>query len=106
MQLFEVIDFQDCLRGCRLDDMKWRVTEFTWSNKQKVDKKVCSKIDRVLINDELMSNHALALVQLGLGGDRGKSTLKFCNMWVHSQQFLWLVKEVWRRGVWEIRCIG
>lgn len=52
VQLYEVVDFQNCVQACGLQDMRWHGLDFTWSNKQRVDRKVCSKIDRVLINDD------------------------------------------------------
>lgn len=52
VQLYEEVDMQQCLQQCALVDMRWQGLQFTWCNKQRLDRRVYSKIDPVLVNDE------------------------------------------------------
>uniref|UniRef100_A0A803QBN3 Uncharacterized protein n=1 Tax=Cannabis sativa TaxID=3483 RepID=A0A803QBN3_CANSA len=43
-------DFVDCIAHCRLEDVKFSGSFYTWCNKQFGDDRIYSKIDRVLAN--------------------------------------------------------
>ncbi|XP_021760245.1 uncharacterized protein LOC110725081 [Chenopodium quinoa] len=50
--LNEVEKFRDCLRHCGLIDFKTGGSFFTYTNKQQGSDRVCTKIDRVLVNEK------------------------------------------------------
>lgn len=83
VQLYEIVDFQGCLRDCQLTDIKWKGAAFTWNNNQRADIRVCTKINRVLTNGDwictfpepstmfqpgMFSDNALAIIKLALSG--------------------------------------
>lgn len=87
--------------------MKWIGDLFTWTNKQQPATRVCSKIDRVLINDEwirvwpeaitlfhneLFSDHKCAIVQWTTPGVPLRKPFKYCNMWASSVRFRTIVE--------------
>ncbi|XP_062085878.1 uncharacterized protein LOC133791984 [Humulus lupulus] len=41
---------RDCLLHCQMDDPKYSRCFYTWNNKQQAKDKVCSKIDRAVVN--------------------------------------------------------
>lgn len=44
VQLPDIVDFQQCVELCCLVDMKWQGKQFTWTNKQQIETRVCSKL--------------------------------------------------------------
>ncbi|KAK9669939.1 hypothetical protein RND81_13G165500 [Saponaria officinalis] len=48
----EIVPFQNCLAACGLYDVKASGSLFTWKNKQKLETRVYSRLDRFLINDD------------------------------------------------------
>ncbi|XP_060968611.1 uncharacterized protein LOC133036135 [Cannabis sativa] len=50
----EATDFIECVNGCQLEDIKFRGSYFTWSNKRQGNERIWSKIDRVLANKKWM----------------------------------------------------
>lgn len=110
VQLYEVVDYQHSVQDCGLTDMKWHGLSFTWSNKQKVDRKVYSKIDRVMVNDdwvkeffaastwfkaEIFSNHAFAIIHMALNRGVRHCTFRFCNTWALASHFNDIVRVGW-----------
>ncbi|XP_074305825.1 uncharacterized protein LOC141641047 [Silene latifolia] len=51
----EIAPFQDCVHWCQLQDIPAIGSFFTWNNKQGVESRVYSRIDRMLVNDEWIS---------------------------------------------------
>ncbi|XP_074311631.1 uncharacterized protein LOC141647380 [Silene latifolia] len=49
--LAEIRDFQQCVDSCGLYDLVTQGAYFTWNNKQEENKRVFTRIDRVLAND-------------------------------------------------------
>ncbi|KAM3267534.1 hypothetical protein P3S67_032290 [Capsicum chacoense] len=75
----EIIDFKVCVGQCGLQDLRSTGSFYTWSNKQQGVARVYSKIYRVLVNDEWVSDLPASiscflqeglydLCQEGLGG--------------------------------------
>uniref|UniRef100_A0A803NIW6 DUF4283 domain-containing protein n=1 Tax=Cannabis sativa TaxID=3483 RepID=A0A803NIW6_CANSA len=52
--------FKDCIMACQLEDVKFGGSYFTWSNKQQVDDRIYSKIDRVLANQSWLNEYPYA----------------------------------------------
>lgn len=48
----EMLPGRRCLESCGLSDIKFSGHYYTWSNKQDASTRVCSKLDRVMANDE------------------------------------------------------
>ncbi|XP_062099682.1 uncharacterized protein LOC133805517 [Humulus lupulus] len=54
--------FKDCIEECQLEDVKYSGCFFTWNNKQDKEGRIYSKIDRVMENQEWLTQHELAEV--------------------------------------------
>ncbi|KAL9241821.1 hypothetical protein vseg_015885 [Gypsophila vaccaria] len=52
VQLAEIRPFSDCISHCTMGDMLSTGEYYTWNNKQGPETRVCSRIDRVLHNDD------------------------------------------------------
>ncbi|XP_074308496.1 uncharacterized protein LOC141643297 [Silene latifolia] len=48
----DMLDFNNCLSSCGLDDMQGTGNDFTWFNKQNPSTRVYSKLDRILVNGD------------------------------------------------------
>ncbi|XP_074266232.1 uncharacterized protein LOC141588700 [Silene latifolia] len=48
----DMLDFNNCLSSCGLDDMQGTENDFTWFNKQDPSTRVYSKLDRILVNGD------------------------------------------------------
>lgn len=58
-------DFQEVVRYCKLTDMGYQGPLYTWCNKRE-EGLICKKLDRVLINEEWLTNsHAYSVFELG-----------------------------------------
>lgn len=100
----------DCLQECGLEDMRCRGRHFTWTNNT-----ITSKIDRILINDKWIEEHAVVvadfateslfyhiksiIVHMHLTPRRRKNRFRYCNMWGKDATFSSLVQSVWQRTV-------
>lgn len=45
-----ILDFQACLDGCDLQDLRWREYRFTWSNNQVGTRRIEERLDRYCAN--------------------------------------------------------
>lgn len=103
----EMQPFADCLGGCGLVDMRSRWRTFTWTNNT-----ICSKIDRVLVNEALvdsypevelwfkeegLSDHTRLIITMSNQPRKRAHCFKFCNMWGKDTQFLPIVDPEWQR---------
>ncbi|XP_074313692.1 uncharacterized protein LOC141648882 [Silene latifolia] len=55
--LQDMIDFNDCLASCHLDDLTCTGVDMTWTNKQDSVTRVWSKLDRVLANPGFITSY-------------------------------------------------
>lgn len=93
-------------------DMKFSGCYYTWSNRQEDGRRVYSKIDSVLINQdwfllwdaikakflsEGVSDHSPAVVCFRPMEVSYKNHFRFCDMWLHDPKFHNLLKEGWSR---------
>ncbi|XP_021759133.1 uncharacterized protein LOC110724042 [Chenopodium quinoa] len=114
VSLAEVEPFRSCLRGAGLTNWATGGMFYTWNNKQEGKDRVCSKIDRVIVNDEWMlkfadmqatffpeglMDHSPCVIKLFDSGNHTKKPFRFVNIWVNSPDFLPGVKEVWGKNV-------
>ncbi|KAK9748444.1 hypothetical protein RND81_02G057900 [Saponaria officinalis] len=59
----DVLDFNNCLSHCDLDDLHSSGCEFTWSNKQEGASRVWCKLDRALANSAWLLSYPSTSVQ-------------------------------------------
>ncbi|XP_074278384.1 uncharacterized protein LOC141601975 [Silene latifolia] len=106
----EMLPFHSTVSICDLHDLKTTGAFFTWNNKQPSETRVFSRIDRVLVNGDWLTqwpdwyahfqpegtfNHCPCIIAHGncVGGKR--KPFKFYNMWTKVKDFDILVKEHW-----------
>ncbi|XP_062110517.1 uncharacterized protein LOC133821977 [Humulus lupulus] len=109
----ELIPFQHCVEYCRLIDMKFSGTFFTWNNKQGGKDRVYAKLDRVLANESWIGkfqtaeviffpegsmDHSPFMVNFG-SLPENKKPFKFFNFWCNLEGFHRTVAECWRKEV-------
>ncbi|XP_021733058.1 uncharacterized protein LOC110699854 [Chenopodium quinoa] len=112
--LDEVEDFGRCLRLNGLIDFKTGSLFYTWNNKQDGENKVCSNIDKVVVNGEWVDdfkhfsadflpeglmNHSPCCMRLFDVCGIIKKPFWFFNMWTEAPGFLDIVRNNWNRGV-------
>ena len=104
--LHEVQPIRDCMAWCNVYDLPFNGRFFTWNNKQSSDKRVMSKIDRVLGNalwEEAYPNSVVSFLPKGAFDhspmlvsssihQRGKILFRFFNYWC-SKKGLMLLKR-------------
>lgn len=106
----DIIPLRSCLDKCKIHDMKSSGHFYTWNNKQDGGKRVFSKIDRALCNDQcddMFDNaeasflpegcfdHSPILIQF-YKQVRVSKPFKFCNYWATNDLFLEVVENVWK----------
>lgn len=102
-------DFQTVVLRCRLTDMAYQGSKYTWCNKRD-EGLICKKLDRVLVNDEALlrfnnaytifdaggcSDHMRCKVQLFPPVEKIKRPFKYVNALGSLPNFLPLVKKYW-----------
>ncbi|XP_062088346.1 uncharacterized protein LOC133794920 [Humulus lupulus] len=107
-------EFRDCVDYCQLEDLKFSGAFFTWNNKQQPEFRVCSKIDRALVNSawaesfpfseavflsEGIFDHSPILVSLHQDVVCGKKHFRYFSMWKGAGNFDEKVAQSWNEGV-------
>ncbi|KAK9677478.1 hypothetical protein RND81_11G145600, partial [Saponaria officinalis] len=107
--VFELLDFNNCVLNCGLDDISSTGCEFTWYNRQDSDSRVYSKLDRVMVNAEWMrhflksfaqflmpeiSDHSPSVVTYH-GAALPKKNFSFLNCWTEHPEFRAIISEAW-----------
>ncbi|XP_074271271.1 uncharacterized protein LOC141595200 [Silene latifolia] len=83
--LQDMIEFNNCLDACSLDDLTSSGCEMTWNNKQDPHSRVWSKLDRVL--EAGLSDHSLVLVHVSHDSKKVKRC-SFLNSWIDHPAYL------------------
>ncbi|KAL9232804.1 hypothetical protein vseg_007869 [Gypsophila vaccaria] len=111
VQLAEIRPFQQCISRCHMGEMMPTSAYYIWINKQGLDHRVWSRIDRVMHNDEWLLHfpssrakflpeglfdHCPCVITLEEDPSLDRSSFKYFNMWGHAAQFKDIVAEVWR----------
>ncbi|XP_074270933.1 uncharacterized protein LOC141594843 [Silene latifolia] len=101
-------------QDCQLYDMGVKGAFYTWTNKHDVGSKVCSRLDRVLINDEWLAvfpdsythslpegvfDHCPAIIRLEVERQRSGYSLKYFNMWSSAPNYKDIVSNGWNQHV-------
>lgn len=109
-----MVEFEDCLQRCGLDDLRFSGLFYTWCNKRSDGDCISKKLDRVLVNDvwltdfpnseavflpPSLSDHSPSLVRMGLPRKRRKCPFKFFNFMSEREEFIPIVQNCWNRQV-------
>ncbi|KAL9244485.1 hypothetical protein vseg_018259 [Gypsophila vaccaria] len=115
VQLAEIRPFSDCISHCKMGDIMSTGAYYTWNNKQGPETRVCSRIDKVLHNDEWLLqfpnsrarflpeglfDHCPCVISLAEEAFTGRSGFKYFNMWGQSAHFKEVVAEVWQHPLY------
>lgn len=111
INISKAIKFQECLNNCRVFDMGFSGSHFTWSNQQPLTHLIQERIDRVFANTDwnVLYPEASVLhlecshsdhcpIVLSLHHDQGSPfprPFRFQPMWLSHSSFLDLVREAW-----------
>ncbi|XP_016448286.1 uncharacterized protein LOC107773375 [Nicotiana tabacum] len=118
----DIQDFVDCIQTTNLSELSWRGDYCTWTNKQRVEDIIFSRIDRAFGNYEWMMKWGNITMEYGLPGiyDHApmilpmevdqltiKYPFRFFNVWADHQEFEQMVEDIWIQisDPWAIRCI-
>ncbi|XP_074304581.1 uncharacterized protein LOC141639326 [Silene latifolia] len=110
----EMAPFLSAVNNCGLQDMKTTGAFFTWNNKQASATRVFSRIDRVLVNGDLLKDwsdwfahyqpegefdRCPCIVSCGDRSSGTKKPFKFFNMWTKVEDFGTLVTQHWQMQI-------
>ncbi|XP_074306169.1 uncharacterized protein LOC141641406 [Silene latifolia] len=102
-------------QDCQLYDLVAKGAFYTWTNKHDIGSKVCSRLDRVLINGEWLAefpdsyshflpegvfDHCPAIIRLEMDRLRTGSSFKYYNMWASSPDYKEIVRTGWNQQVY------
>ncbi|XP_074318488.1 uncharacterized protein LOC141655301 [Silene latifolia] len=106
----EIDDFQNCVNFCGLTDAPPMGSFFTWNNKQEIESRRYSRLDRALINAEWSQSmpdvyahflpegifdHTPCLIKSKSQGMRSRKPFKYFNMWGKAPQYPTHLAEWW-----------
>ncbi|XP_074299145.1 uncharacterized protein LOC141630181 [Silene latifolia] len=112
--LAETRDFQNCVDTCGLYDLVTQGAYFTWNNKHKENHRVFSRIDRVLANNQWLTNgpsgiasflpeglfdHSPCIIKLWEDTVRSNYCFKYFNMWGQDDRFKETVLTIWQQQI-------
>lgn len=110
VRLSEVLPLRNCMATCEIRDMKYNGRFDTWNNKQMGNRRVFSKIDRVMCNDDWHNtfpnaetiflpegnfDHSPILVRF-FDQVNTKKPFKFFNFWTNNPDFSEIVENIWK----------
>ncbi|XP_059283230.1 uncharacterized protein LOC132036850 [Lycium ferocissimum] len=105
----EIRDMRQCMEECELSELKSSGAYFTWCNKHSADKKVFSRIDRVVTNNDWvidLPDSEVHFMNLGLydhspriiqweGGTKQRQPFRYFNMWRLDPEYKLKVQGGW-----------
>ncbi|XP_070021406.1 uncharacterized protein LOC142181303 [Nicotiana tabacum] len=107
-------DFKQCIEACGLKELRSSGAFFTWNNKQEGDSRVYSRIDKVLVNTECMTelspsevrfmhkgtyDHCPTIINWEGGNVKRKKLFRYFNMWSILPEFQIRVQEVRKKEI-------
>ncbi|XP_074288009.1 uncharacterized protein LOC141613166 [Silene latifolia] len=110
----EMEDFKACVDECEVADSPASGSFFTWCNKQDPATRVYSRLDRVLVNHQWLSDHPSVYAHFYCEGifdhspcvlqafddkDKKRRSFKYYNMWSQAENFKLCVQANWK-GNW------
>ncbi|XP_062118346.1 uncharacterized protein LOC133831962 [Humulus lupulus] len=102
--------FKECVESCGVEDVKYTGSFFTWNNKQEMNTRIYSKIDRVMANQIWLDkfptakvvflpegnfDHCLAVLSVYPDNIVGKKPFRYFRMWQNFPAFQEGLKGVW-----------
>lgn len=102
VQQGDVQDFANCMQTTNLNELLWKGNYYTWSNKQRMEDRIQSRIDRAFGNYEWMMkwdnvtveyelpgilDHAPMLLRLGVDQANTRSPFRFFDVRVDHKEF-------------------
>ncbi|XP_074288431.1 uncharacterized protein LOC141613588 [Silene latifolia] len=108
--LSEIMDFNQCLLDCQLEDTHSFGCEYTWTNKRDVDERIWSKLDRVLVNPGWLATYPNTQVTILPSGISDHSPLliqvvenykitkrfRYLNYWEDYPDYDTIVQNAWK----------
>lgn len=106
----EMAPFRTCVERRELQDIKVAGNFFTWNNKHEGDKRVYSRIDRVMANEKWLEHFdnveaffmnegefdlCPGIVRVYSEFKNGKKPFRFFNMWCSAQDYSKRVEAAW-----------
>ncbi|XP_062118594.1 uncharacterized protein LOC133832241 [Humulus lupulus] len=106
---------RDCMTSCQLEDLKFSGCFFTWNNKQQNDERVCSKIDRAMVNSkwtdvfqeskatffpEGIFDHSPIIISFYVDIQLGRKPFRYFRMWKEATAYKDRVSTSWRSPVY------
>ncbi|XP_056691845.1 uncharacterized protein [Spinacia oleracea] len=110
----EIVDINNCMHGCGMEDVKCVGNLYTWNNKQQGADKVFSKLDRILGNaawfdcypsaeacfhPEGHFDHSPSLLTVYPRVNGGRKPFKYFTMWKTSPRFNTIVTDAWNTPI-------
>ncbi|XP_019237808.1 PREDICTED: uncharacterized protein LOC109217962 [Nicotiana attenuata] len=102
------------MEDCGLVDLGFYGPKCTWSNGRGQCSIVWKRLDRGLVNDQLLatfptttvshlasagSDHTPLLMEINVRNENGKKYFRFLNCWVDNVKFKPFVQEIWDKDV-------
>ncbi|XP_075092203.1 uncharacterized protein LOC142172474 [Nicotiana tabacum] len=123
VQQADVQDFVDCIQTTNLNEVIWKWDYYTWTNKQRVEDRIQSRIDKAFGNYEWMMkwgnivveydlpgifNHTPMLLTMGEEQNNTRCPFRFFNVWADHIDFDQIIEETWEqhkdpwliKGIW------
>uniref|UniRef100_A0A803QI18 DUF4283 domain-containing protein n=1 Tax=Cannabis sativa TaxID=3483 RepID=A0A803QI18_CANSA len=100
--------FRDSMEKCKMADLKFSGSFFTWNNKQTPEERIFSKIDRAMVNTQWLNvfpcseavflpemnfDHSPILVTIYEDKSYGKKPFRYYNMWKMAPEYDKLVAK-------------
>lgn len=110
----ETRDFRQCYDTCCFQELRSTGAYYTWNNKQSLEDRVHSRIDRVLINMDWLSqlpvsmvhymteglfDHSPAMINWENGNQRINRPFKYLNIWSMDPEFKVRVGDSWNNEI-------
>ncbi|KAK9732996.1 hypothetical protein RND81_04G036900 [Saponaria officinalis] len=111
--VLEMDQFHQCVSFCGMMDITASGSLFTWNNKQIPEDRICSRLDRFMVNASWVGslpNYTVYFHPEGIFDhtpctvsdfheERRGGSFKYLNMWGKNDQFLGYVQDIWDQWV-------
>ncbi|XP_019244422.1 PREDICTED: uncharacterized protein LOC109224288 [Nicotiana attenuata] len=113
VSLAELKNFSECFNKLLLNKVSWKGKYYTWTNKQRGNDRVCSRIDRAIANDEWMlqygsltavygepfiSDHTLILILMREARRNIKVPFRLFDVRIEHPSFKQIVEIEWGKN--------
>ncbi|XP_062088908.1 uncharacterized protein LOC133795473 [Humulus lupulus] len=108
------LSLRDCMIHCQMEDLKFSGCFYTWTNKQRPEDRVYSKIDRAMVNikwtdqytnfedvflPEGIFDHSPILISFYLDVEIGKQPFRYFRMWKEAPSYAIKLCNLWKQPV-------